>query len=66
VSPGPDWAWWVVRDDGDRVAGPFDTQAKAQRLIDIDLFDKSEYLVDCQYAVLDPRPVSPTEETNPS
>lgn len=51
MNANDEWSWWVVRDDGDRVAGPFDTQAEAQRLLDIDLFDRGEYRVDYQYAI---------------
>lgn len=48
----PTWAWWVVRDDGDRCAGPFGTQAEAERIWR-NVFDTSEYRVDYQYAVAD-------------
>lgn len=44
------WAWWVVRDDGDRVSGPFATREEAERIWR-GVYDTSEYRVDYQYAV---------------
>jgi hypothetical protein len=41
------WAWCVIRDDGDRCAGPFDTEDEADRKLRT-LFDTSEYRVDYQ------------------
>ena len=45
------WKWWVVRDDGDRCAGPFDTKAEAERVWR-NTFDTSEYAVDYQYGTV--------------
>lgn len=45
----PTWAWWVVRDDGDRCAGPFETRDEVEEKLRR-VFDPSEYLVDYQYA----------------
>lgn len=57
---GPYWAWWVVRDDGDRCAGPFDTKDEAEHIWR-NVFDISEYCVDYQYAVLDAAPPEESE-----
>ena len=42
------WAWWVVRDDGDRCSGPFATKAEAESIWR-GTYDTTEYLVDYQY-----------------
>ena len=41
------WRWWVVRDDGDRCSGPWDSREEAARALLI--FDPSEYRIDYQF-----------------
>jgi len=42
------WGWWVVRDDGDPMEGPYDTEEEADDRLRC-LYDRSEYLVEQRY-----------------